>query len=153
MLRLRLHEGVGGKAGGVGQFVPRSIAAGCCTVKARGFDLYRREDGGLQLRPHVKIAVLNPKGNDPDQEFPDGAGAPNDAVHGPVNYHGFAACTGGGFYRRDQSIPADVNHVVLLLRHDLKSARQAMVELRALKKTVALAWKEAGNAVQPGIVH
>jgi hypothetical protein len=34
--------------------------------------------------------------------------------------------------------------VVLLLRHDLKPARAAVVELRKAKKVVAIAWKEAG---------
>ena len=42
----------------------------------------------------MKLAVLNPKGRDPEQHFPDGAGAPDDTQHAPVNFHAFAACTG-----------------------------------------------------------
>lgn len=92
----------------------------------------------------MKIAVLNPRGNDPDQAFADGAGVPREDCHAPVNFHAFAACTGGGFYCDDRSIPADVKAVVLLLRHDLKASRQALLELRRAGKTVAVSWKEAG---------
>ena len=42
----------------------------------------------------MKLAVLNPKGRDPDQQFPNGAGAPDEKRHAPVNFHAFAACTG-----------------------------------------------------------
>ena len=92
----------------------------------------------------MKLSVLNPGGNDPEQHFPDFAGQPDGVAHPPVNYHGFAACTGGGFYRKDTAIPADAKAVLVLMRHDLKSARAAVVELRRAKKTVAIAWKEAG---------
>ena len=67
---------------------------------------------------------------DAAQDFPDGAGAPADAIHPPVNFHAFAACTGGGFFRDDRAIPADMKAVLLLLRHDLKASRQALLELR-----------------------
>ncbi len=93
----------------------------------------------------MKIAVLNPCGNDPDQHFPDRAGAPDSKVHAPVNYHGFAACTGGSFHRKDQTVPADTKHVLLLLRRDLKACRQAMIEMKRAGKTVAIAFKEAGS--------
>ncbi|MDB6155713.1 MAG: hypothetical protein JWL90_4166 [Chthoniobacteraceae bacterium] len=92
----------------------------------------------------MKLAVLNPGGNDPEQHFPDFAGAPDGNTHAPVNFHGFAACTGGGFYRKEAAIPADTKHVVLLLRHDLKACRQALIDLRGEKKTVAISFKEAG---------
>lgn len=92
----------------------------------------------------MKLAVLNPGGRDPEQSFPDGAGTPDEKAHPPLNYHAFAACTGGTFYRKDQAIPAAQKEVLLLLRSDLKSARQAILELRRAGKTVALAWKEAG---------
>ena len=92
----------------------------------------------------MKLAVLNPRGRDPEQSFPDAAGTPDEQAHPPVNYHGFAACTGGTFYRKEEAIPKDQKQVLLLLRQDLKASRQAMVELRREGKTVALAWKEAG---------
>lgn len=92
----------------------------------------------------MKLAVVNSRGRDPDQTFPNLAGKPDPQAHPPVNYHGFAACTGGAFYRKEELIPKDQKHVLLLLRQDLKSARQAMVDLRRAGKTIALAWKEAG---------
>jgi hypothetical protein len=94
----------------------------------------------------MKLAVLNPGGNDPQQHFPDFAGAPDEKVHAPVNYHGFAACTGGSFYRKDAAIPAESKHVLLLIRNDLKACRQALHELRRAGKTVVVALKEAAHA-------
>lgn len=93
----------------------------------------------------MKLAVLNPGGNDPEQHFPDRAGAPDSKTHAPVNYHGFAACTGGSFHRKDQTVPADTKHVLVLLRRDLKACRQAMIELKRAGKTVAVSFKEAGS--------
>ncbi len=92
----------------------------------------------------MSLAVLNPGGKDPGQHFSDFAGAPDDAAHPPVNFHAFAACTGGAFYRKDQAIPADVKHVLLLLRSDLKAGRRAMIELRRAGKSVAVSLKETG---------
>jgi hypothetical protein len=91
----------------------------------------------------MKLAVLNPKGNDPDQLFPDFAGVPDERLHAPVNHHAYAACTGGGFFRKITSIPEEMRAVLVLIRHDLKSAREAVVELRKAKKIVAVGWKEA----------
>ena len=92
----------------------------------------------------MSLAVLNPGGRDPEQHFPDFAGAPDEAAHPPVNYHAFAACTGGAFHRKDQAIPAETKNVLLLLRRDLKASRDALLELRRAGKTVIVALKEAG---------
>jgi hypothetical protein len=93
----------------------------------------------------MKLCVLNPGGHDPEQPFPSFAGEPSDDAHAPVNYHGFAACTGGGFFRKASAIPAGERAVLVLIRHDLKSARQAISELRHAKKIIGIAWKEAGS--------
>lgn len=90
------------------------------------------------------LAVLNPRGNDPEQHFPDFAGPPDEARHPPVNYHAFAACVGGGFYRKENAIPANVKAVVVLIRRDLKAVRQALIDLHRAGKTTAIAFKEAG---------
>jgi hypothetical protein len=92
----------------------------------------------------MKLAVLNPKGSDSSQSFADGAGAPTENAHPPVSGHGFAACTGGAFFRKDQEIPVGQKEVLVLLRGNLKAMRQALVELRSAGKTTAIAWKEAG---------
>lgn len=92
----------------------------------------------------MKIAVFNPDGRDADQAFPELAGRLDDSVHAPVNFHAFAACSGGGFYRKAASIPADQKHVLLLLRSDLKACARALDELVKAGKTVAVTWKETG---------
>jgi hypothetical protein len=93
----------------------------------------------------MKLAVLNPGGRDPRQDFSDGAGAPDDGAHPPISGHAFAACTSGSFFRKDQEIPAGQKEVLMLLGDNLKACRQAVLELRSEGKTVAIAWKEAGT--------
>ena len=93
----------------------------------------------------MKIAVLNPDGRDLDQLFSEFAGRPNDSVHAPVNFHAYAACSGGGFYRKASSIPADQKHVLLLLRADMKRCLKALEELKSHGKIVAVTWKESGT--------
>src|SRR4051794_27819940 len=93
----------------------------------------------------MQVAVLNPGGRDAELLFLDGAGAPDDSVHPPVNYHAYAACTGSGFYRDAARIPADCGAVILLLRRDLKPALRALRELKATGKKVAVSWKESGQ--------
>ena len=93
----------------------------------------------------MQLAVLNPGGRDPEQRFPDGAGAPDVHVHAPVNYHAYAACTRGGFFRDVRAIPDDMRAVLLLLRSDLKPALAALDALKSDGRTVAVSWKESGQ--------
>lgn len=92
----------------------------------------------------MKLAVLNPGGHDPEQPFPDFAGDPGAGAHAPVNYHGYAACTGGSFHRDVEAIDAKEQFVLLLLRRDLKKAMTALKRLKASGRTVAVSWKESG---------
>jgi len=92
----------------------------------------------------MKLAVLNPGGREPSQGFPEGAGAPDESVHPPLSGHAFAACTSGSFFRKDQEIPPGQKEVLVLVGANLKACRQALVELRSLGKTIAIAWKDAG---------
>ncbi len=79
----------------------------------------------------VQLAVLNPGGNDREQSFPERAGAPDGgAPHPPVNYHAYAACTGGTFYRDAARIPPAQREVLLVLRRDLKACLKALRELK-----------------------
>jgi len=93
----------------------------------------------------MQLAVLNPGGNDPEQHFPDGAGAPDACAHPPVNYHAYAACTQGGFFDDARAIPQEMRAVLLLLRKDLKPSLAAFKALRAQGKVVAISWKESGQ--------
>lgn len=90
----------------------------------------------------MKLVVLNAGGKDPAQEFPDFAGAVDASVHPPVNYHAYAACTGGSFQRETAAVPP--GPVLLLLRKDLKAALKALQVLRAKGCYVAISWKESG---------
>jgi len=93
----------------------------------------------------MQLAVLNPGGRDPEQRFPDGAGVPDARVHAPVNYHAYAACTAGGFFRDAHAIPGEMRAVLLLLRSDLKPALAAVKTLKAQGRIVAVSWKESGQ--------
>jgi len=96
------------------------------------------------MRP-VQLAVLNPGGNDREQAFPNGAGAPDAAAaHPPVNYHAYAACTGGVFYREPARIPGGEGAVLLVLRRDLKHCLKALRHLKEGGKQVAVSLKESG---------
>lgn len=91
----------------------------------------------------LKLAVLNPGGHDPEQYF-DGPTAPDSAAHAPVNFHGYAACTGGSFHRDTKQAVAEKSTILLLLRGNLKAAARAMKECRAANCTVLMSLKETG---------
>ena len=92
-----------------------------------------------------RLAVLNPGGNDPDQVFLRYAGAPSVKEHPPVNFHAYAACTAGGFYRSPGKIPAGTRAVMVLLRRDLKLALRAVADQQSRGLKVAVALKETGT--------
>lgn len=90
-----------------------------------------------------RLAVLNPGGRDAEQDFASPA-SPNPGAHAPVNFHAYAACTGGTFFR-------DVSHaaraempVLLLLRGDFRAAERALRSLQGLSRKVAISLKETG---------
>lgn len=95
-------------------------------------------------RENFRLAVLNPGGNDGEQHFADGAGAPDDAVHAPVNYHAYAACTSGAFYQNPGAIRAGNLAVLLLIRHDVRACLIALKKLKTAGKIVAVSLKESG---------
>ena len=91
----------------------------------------------------MTFEVLNPGGRDRDQEFPNGAGSPNDPGHPPVNYHGYAACLRGGF-RRDVRACRAKCVLVLLRKRNLRQALAAVRELKLRGATVLVSCKESG---------
>lgn len=100
------------------------------TDKYPGADLFR-------------LTVLNPGGHDPEQNFRDSAG-PGSAVHPPVNFHAFAACTHGIFQHDTQRAIADELPVLLLLRGDFRASERAFKELRRNGRKIAVSLKETG---------
>ncbi|MDX2079152.1 MAG: hypothetical protein SFU53_00050 [Terrimicrobiaceae bacterium] len=94
----------------------------------------------------MSFAVLNPGGRDPDQVFVNGAGQPGDAGHPPVNYHAYAACLRGGFFRDERRVPADAAVVLVLLRRrNLRQALSAIEWLRKPGRQIFVSLKESGT--------
>ena len=101
----------------------------------------------------MQICVLQPGSRLPQQIFSEFAGTPNPLQHPPTGYHGFAACTGGGFYRDDAAIPPDQRRVLLVLTRNLKACRQAAINLRRAGKTLFLAWDQPGAFALDAIIR
>jgi hypothetical protein len=90
------------------------------------------------------LAVLNPGGRDPGQSYEQGIVKLTGSEHPPVNYHGYAACTAGAFYREPE-LAARHRSVLLLLRGDFKKARSAFRVLKAHGCFVGISLKESGT--------
>ena len=90
-----------------------------------------------------RLTVLNPGGRDREQFFADGAGEPG-SEHAPVNFHAFAACTGGTFQRETARAIVQNSPVLLLLRGDFRAAQRGLTALKKSKRTVAVSLKETG---------
>jgi len=97
----------------------------------------------VQFASQNGLAVLNPGGRDLDLSYGSGVDSVDAPVHPPVNYHAYAACTGGGFYRTT-SLAARHRSVLLLLRGSLRGAERAFLALKARGCFVAIALKETG---------
>ncbi len=87
--------------------------------------------------------MLSPGGRDPEQYF-DQAVTPESSAHAPVNFHAFAACSGGSFQRETQKAIDEKTPILLLLRGDLKATQRALIACRAAKRTVVVSLKETG---------
>ena len=90
------------------------------------------------------LAVLNPGGRDPDQCFKNGPGQPSASDHPPVNYHAYAACTKGAFYRTTK-LAARHRTVLLLLSGGLVESHRAFEILKSAGCFVAVSFKESGT--------
>ncbi|MBA2242495.1 MAG: hypothetical protein H0W04_06350 [Chthoniobacterales bacterium] len=90
-----------------------------------------------------RLNVLSPGGRDPEQHF--GAMA-NDSPgsHAPVNYHAYAACTGGSFFRDTARAIQAGDPVLLLLRGDFRDSERALFALKKAKVPTAVTLKETG---------
>lgn len=91
-------------------------------------------------------AVLNVDGRDSFQDFAQEGIQPDLSGHPPVNYHAYAACTGGSFHKSVSSVPADCRQVLVLLRQrNLAAARSAVRQLRERGVSVWVSLKESGG--------
>src|SRR4051812_37493416 len=91
----------------------------------------------------MKLAVLNPGGRDGEQHF-DRDVEPSSSAHAPVNFHGFAACTGGSFHRDPKRALAENVPVLILIRGDFKGSLRAVELCRRQKRRVVVTLKETG---------
>ena len=96
-----------------------------------------RDNSGLRL------SVLNPGGRDQEQHF-DKAAVPDSAPHAPVNFHAYAACTGGSFFRDTDRAIAAGRPVLLLMKPTFRESERALAELRAAGLKVVVSLKETG---------
>lgn len=92
---------------------------------------------------NFRLAVLNPGGSDPEQHF-GGERKLSAREHAPINFHAYAACTGGAFFRETKAAIASGWPVLLLLRGDFRASGRALVELKKAKRFAAIALKETG---------
>jgi len=90
-----------------------------------------------------RLSVLNPGGRDPEQYF-DRPTDPAGSAHPPVNFHGFAACTGGSVQRQIENAIEEKTAILLLLRGDFKATERALTKCLEAQRTVAIAFKETG---------
>jgi hypothetical protein len=91
-----------------------------------------------------RLTVLNPDGRDAAQDFSQGIGSPNDPAHAPINFHAYAACTGGVFHREvDQALEEGLP-ILLLLRGDFKATLRALRAIKRKRLPVIVSLKETG---------
>jgi hypothetical protein len=90
-----------------------------------------------------KLTVLNPGGRDAEQYF-DEPLTPESRGHAPVNFHAFAAATGGTFHRDVKPAVAEKTPILLLLRGDFRASQRALTACRKEKRTVVVSLKETG---------
>jgi hypothetical protein len=88
-----------------------------------------------------RLGVLSPGGRDPEQYFDRQTG---EGAHPPVNFHGFAACTGGSFHRDVKNAIAEKIPVLLLFRGNFRATEHAFLELKQAGRMVAVSLKETG---------
>lgn len=93
-----------------------------------------------------EFVVLNPGGRDAEKSFRNGAGAPGDAGHPPVNYHGYAACMRGAFLREAESVPEGTRAALVLLRkRNLRAVLKTIAKLKARGVRTWISFKESGR--------
>jgi hypothetical protein len=96
-----------------------------------------------QDRGAFRLNVLNPGGNDPEQHFGDDI-ALDPKAHAPVNFHAYAASTGGSFLRAVNAAIIARRPVLLLLRGDFRDSERALSALQKAGIPTVVSFKETG---------
>jgi hypothetical protein len=92
---------------------------------------------------NFRLTVLNPGGRDPEQHFAKHA-YPGEGEHPPINFHAYAACTGGAFHHDASRAIKEETPVLLLLRRDFWASERALDNLKKHGRTVVVSLKETG---------
>ncbi|MEM7603616.1 MAG: hypothetical protein AAF357_19665, partial [Verrucomicrobiota bacterium] len=82
----------------------------------------------------VSLAVLNPRGRDPFLDFAELPTEPVAGVHAPINFHAYAAATGGAFFDSTTELINQRNRfgaVLVLIRKRAWITLEAVRELKA----------------------
>ena len=97
----------------------------------------------------MKMVVANIGGNDPSIDYSERkAMDPGCTGHAPVNYHAYAAATGGKFISSLSDLEGQDRErttICLLLTGKLRRCQQSLRALREEGFPVYVAWKECGN--------
>lgn len=89
--------------------------------------------------------MLNPGGRDPHVAYTSGPGTADGSGHPPINFHAYAAATGGDFLNSvSAALTADHDAVLILIRRRVKVSLEAVQRLKDAGRTVLVSWKEAG---------
>lgn len=96
-----------------------------------------------QSAEKFRLTVLNPGGRDPEQHFTSGVD-PAEGEHPPINFHAYAACTGGAFHHDPRRAIAEETPVLLLLRGEFRASERALGELKKYGRMVVVSLKETG---------
>ena len=93
----------------------------------------------------VRLAVLNPKGRDPYLEYRTGPGSFSPDIHAPINFHAYAACTGGAFFDSTEHLIAERDRfdaALVLIRRRCWITLAAVEKLKRAGIKTVVAWKE-----------
>ena len=93
------------------------------------------------LEENFRLGILSPGGRDPEQYFDEQTA---EGAHPPINFHAFAACSGGSFHRSVKNAVAEKIPILLLLRGNFRETERALLELKKAGRMVAVSLKEAG---------
>lgn len=98
------------------------------------------------MRAEVRIDLLNPWGRDAAVDYRAGVPAPGAPGHAPINYWAWPAATGGRFHDDPDTVDAEADAVVVLLRWRGFTNLRAVKRLKARGRRVYVSWKESGAA-------
>ena len=90
------------------------------------------------------LDIVVPLGRDPFTDFASGVPALGAPGHPPINFHAFAAATGGSFHDTHETVRPDRRFVLVLVPRRAGRALDAAAALKQRGHRVLCTWKECG---------